>query len=311
MTTPVQPIEPKEARITVRTQAATAYELAESVLAPAVPYPEDQAPTLREESSLRLPFRRISRVRSDRGPILGIEASDSLRDLALVSTILHAALFRKVRRQDKILLTRADLRRYRRGQVPEQMLLILLDYTSLHDCDWQEAILPYLSEAYVERAGITIIQVGAREAECELQATSVSARSILVPLIGLALEAQPGLATPLAHGLELARQSISRALQHGRSAIQHATLVVVSDGRGNVPLAASQTKTLNGKVGRQGIEDALEVARSLRNLKSVTNILLNPQPERYAHLPELLAEALGAEIIPLPLLKSEGEEVSI
>ena len=302
-TLPEQP--PRVVTTTVRIQEASAYDLLESVLTPAVPYPEDQAPILREEGSLRLPFRPIIMGRADRGPIVGIEPSNSLRDLALASTILRAALFRKVRRRDRIIFTRADLRRYRRGQAPEQMLLILLDYTSLRDCNWQEAILPYLSEAYVGRASITIIQVGAHGTDCELQATSVSARSILVPRIGLAFETQPGLATPLAHGLELARHSIHRALQHGRSAIQHATLIVVSDGRGNVPLAASQARALTGKVGRQGIEDALEVARSLRDIKHVTNIMLNPQPARYPHLPELLAEALGAEIVPIMPLTVE------
>ena len=306
-TTPEQPVEPHEVTKTVRAQESTSHDLLESVLPPAVPYLEDQAPILREEGSLRLPFRRLVIGRADHGPIVGIEPGDSLRDLALVSTILHAALFRRVRRQDRILFTRADLRRHRRGQVPEQMLLILLDYTSLRGCNWQEAILPYLSEAYVGRASITIIKVGASDAEYELQATSVGARSILVPRIGLAFEAQSGRATPLAHGLDLARQSIHRALQHGRSAIQHAILVVISDGRGNVPLAASRANTLTDKVGRQGIEDALEVARSLRDIKHVTNIVLNPQPERYVHLPELLAEALGAEIIPIAPLQSEVE----
>jgi len=42
--------------------------------------------------------------------------------------------------------------------------------------------------------------------------------------------------------LNLALLTLSSILQHGRNAAQQATLIVITDGRGNVPLHASHKK---------------------------------------------------------------------
>jgi magnesium chelatase subunit D len=208
-----------------------------------------------------------------------------------------------------LILQSSDLRRYRRAAVPEQMLTLVLDYTSLKECQWQEALLPYLQWAYVERASVCLVQVGAVDAQDELRAEKREADNILVPRIRNRLEAGWGRATPLAHGLDLALQALRHGLQHGRSTVQKAVLVVISDGRGNVPLDASRAGKVTPPVGRQGIEDALEVARQIAALKDVEAVVLNPQPKHYADLPVELAQALGAKIAKIPTLKTWEVEV--
>lgn len=276
---------------------------------PGNPYPEDEAPVEREAASLRLPPRRFRASAANRGPIIGVEKARTLQDLALVRTILEAAKFQPIRQQTqngqrRLKLSATDLHCYRRSPIAEQMLMVVLDHTCLRDCNWQEELLPYLSWAYVERASVCLIQVGAADAKHELQAERVMAESILVPRINAGMEAGRGKATPLAHGLDLALQTLRHALQHGRSTSQQAVLVVISDGRGNVPLEASRLGRIVPPVGRKGVEDALQVAECIGGLDGVKAVLLNPQPKQYADLPSKLAEALGASVVAIPPLEA-------
>jgi magnesium chelatase subunit D len=298
----------------------TITQLQKNVVIPEMTYLEDSdnTPIERDEASLRLPLRRTSTGRADRGPIIGIEPSNTLRDIAIVSTLLQASLFQPARRSRQtnaepvtgpgLKITQEDLRRYRRAPVPEHMLLLLLDYTSLHNCNWQEALLPYLSQAYIDRAHITIIKVGAQNPRSEFQAEIISERKILVPGVEQALLTPAGRATPLAHGLYLTQQTLQKNIQHGRSTIARVTFVVISDGRGNVPLEVSMLRKPAGCVTREGIADALIQARHIRTMKHIHTILLNPQPTAYPHLPILLAEALDAEIIDLQTDQQIKEE---
>ncbi|NJL47695.1 MAG: hypothetical protein HC929_09695 [Leptolyngbyaceae cyanobacterium SM2_5_2] len=176
------------------------------------PYLEDTVAIEREAASLRLPPRRFKAASLGRGAIIGVEPTPVPQDLALVSTLLEAAKYQALRWQalkkkpnppqwaknllDKrqanghvpLILQAGDLRRYRRAAVPEQMLTLVLDYTSLKECQWQGALLPYLQWAYVERASVCLIQVGAADAEDELRAEKREADNILVPRIRNRLE---------------------------------------------------------------------------------------------------------------------------
>ena len=296
--TPSEPIMPDEEEI-----------MPSSSFPPATPYPEDTAAIDREQFSLQIPLRRRTAHTAERGVIVGVQSTNTMQDLALVPTILEAATFQKIRhkndpdRATSFILSIADLRRYRRIPPPETMLLLLLDYTSFQDCDWQPALIPHLRWAYMNRATITVIQVGSNRAKEELRAEKVTARSLLTPRIGETLESQPGRATPLAHGLEMAYQTIQQAQQHGRAIIQYTRLVILTDGRGNVPLEASLSGHLKKPVNREGIEDALQVAAQFRGIKRLETILLDPQPPYMTELPLTLAETIGAEHAPIPLLE--------
>jgi magnesium chelatase subunit D len=274
------------------------------------PYREDDAPVQREAASLRLPLHRLRSVGQGRGAIIGVEPATIVEDLAIVSTLFEAAKYQQIRRRDRgndgneLIFQAQDLRRYRRAVVPEQMLAMVVDYTCLQESKWQDALLPYLQWAYIERASVCLIQIGAAHPKDELRAERVTAKNVLVPQISNKLEAAAGKATPLAHGLDLTLESLRHALQHGRSTLEQVVLVVITDGRGNVPLQVSQGGELVFPVGRKGIEDALEVARQIAVLSKVKAVVLNPQPKHYTELPIILAQALGAKIAEIEPIES-------
>jgi magnesium chelatase subunit D len=271
------------------------------------PYPEDETPVEHEDTPLRLPSRLSRADEAGKGPVIGTEHATSLHDLALVRTLLEAAKFQPVRQKNfhsserEFMLLPSDLHSYRREPIAEQMLVLLIDYTSFKDSAWEDALFPYLKEAYTGRAMICLIKVGAADARHELRAERIEARSILVPEIAKAFNARPGRATPLAHGLDLAFQALRRYLQHGRSGPYQATFVVLSDGRGNVPLEDSRRGEIAAPVMRKGFDDALRLARQIRDLDYVRVVYLNPQPLPHTELPLELTEALGAESQEIPL----------
>lgn len=294
------------------------------------PYPEDSAPIEREALSLKLPPRR-SRVKAiTRGAVIGVKPAQTFADLALVSTVLEAAKYQTIRKQQlsdrklsssKLILSPADFRCYRRAMVAEQMLALVIDHTCLKECDWRNTLLPYLSWAYQERASICLIQVGQKchtlNAQLpngeiqpdELRANKLIEQSILVPRISAAIEVEAGKATPLAHGLELVLQTLRHATQHGRSRLQKALLVVITDGRGNIPLEASYSGKIQPflPVKRKGIEDAITIAQQIQQLDNVNTVLLNPKPLHHSELPLKLAKAMKARI--LDILPSEKWEI--
>lgn len=270
------------------------------------PYVQDHLPPEREAASLRLPYGIRGKGHVTRGPIIGVEMAIDLHDLAIVATVFEAAKYWPLRQaiggrdMTQLEIRRKDLRQYRRMPLPETLLVLLIDYTSLRRCQWEEALLPHLEWAYVSRAGVALVRVGAKDARHELQAERYLGRSLLDPQIDAMLEAQPGRATPLAHGLDIALQTLHHAMQHGRSAVSHVRLVVISDGRGNVPLGASQTGDVRTPVRREGIDDALRVAQAFGDLPRVEVFFLNPQPSQHSELPIALANAMGVEPLPIP-----------
>lgn len=271
---------------------------------PREPYPEDRAPVLRDRNALQLPSVDRRSAVAARGVVIGTRPADDTRDLALFETVLealkHHALPGRHSPDGRLRFGRSDLRAYRRAPHPEHLLVLLLDYTSLRGCDWESALLPHLSWAYVARASVGLVQVGARSAREPLRAELLTARRLLDPRLDAALQAEPGAATPLAHGLELAARLLLVTLQHGRTSARSARLVVLSDGRGNVPLKASHNGRLDGPIGRAGLSDALAAAAELRAIGRVARVLLDPQPPQLAELPLALAEALGARIERVP-----------
>jgi magnesium chelatase subunit D len=257
----------------------------------------------RAHASLRLPWHQTRAAAPGRGTIVGTRRTETLQDLAVVETLFAAAPFQRLRRQrlgrrsSAVILRRADLRSYRRVPPAGELMVLVLDYTSVADRDWLDTLVPYLAEAYALRAELCVVRVGAASAVNALRADRVMARSVLVPSIGAALDERPGRATPLADGLALAHRTIRQTLGHGRTSTRRATLIVVTDGRGNVPLDASREGRWTGRVGRRGIEDAKRVARDLRDMTHVRCVLIDPGPDVLRDLPLSLAAALGAQVV--------------
>ncbi|MFI6700646.1 hypothetical protein ACIBJC_17025 [Streptomyces sp. NPDC050509] len=269
--------------------------------APRTPYPEDEAAPLPEFASLRTPWRRTAGPGAARGPVIGVRRSHDLRDLAFVRTAMEAAKYQAVRgRSERLSVAPADLRGYVRAPEPERLLTLVLDHTCRADLNWRTVLEPFLQWAYIHRASAQVVEVGGASAASGLRAESFTARSVLDPRIAAALARPPGRATPLAHGLEQAGQALRRAFQHHRAGLVEAWLVVVTDGRGNVPLDASRRdRNGPGPVARTGVDDALAVAAriSAMDRTRLHCVVVDPGGRPYADLPFLLADALGGTVI--------------
>ncbi len=266
------------------------------------PYLEDDAPVMRELEPLTLPMVSARSSRAGFGHPIGTQSTTTLEDISILGTVLEAAKFYNYRKSRRIWLS--DLRSYRRIPVPQYQLLCAIDFTCLQDRDWLEALKPHLRDwAYVLRASIGIIRMGAK-GENPLRSHLVQAKNLLSPAIFKALEGESGSGTPLAHGLDLAGRTARAALQHGRSRVDRVRLVVLTDGRGNIPLLASLEGELNYPVAQEGIDDALTVARGLSQIPRLDIVFLDPQPQFSAELPQRLAQELGAVIETVEIKRS-------
>ncbi|MET9916466.1 hypothetical protein ABZZ04_05205 [Streptomyces sp. NPDC006435] len=265
------------------------------------PYPEDAPGPPPEDTALRTPARRATGPRAARGPVVGVRPARDLWDLAPVRTAMEAAKYRAVREGgDRLVILPRDLRGYVRAPEPVRMLTLVLDHTCREDWDWHPALEPFLQWAYVTRAPVHVVEIGGRGAPNEVRAESFTAPSTRSPRIAAALARPPGRATPLAHGLELAEQTLRRAFRHHRAGLVEALLVVVTDGRGNVPLAASRLgRAGHGAVGRTGIDDALAAAGRISGMDRTRLhvLVVDPGRQPYPELPHLLAEALDGRVV--------------
>ncbi len=268
-------------------------------------YLEDDCPAMRELEPLKIPIASARSPRSGFGHPIGTQPAATLEDISLFGTVFEAAKFQNYRRNlpqfkhdsRHFRIWLSDLRSYRRVPVPQYQLICAIDFTCLQDREWENALIPHLRDwAYVNRASISVIRIGAKGASEPLRSHLVTARNLLAPEVFQALEGEAGAATPLAHGLELAARTARAALQHGRNQLVRVRLVVLTDGRGNIPLQASLDGVLNHRVSYEGIEDALKAAKVLAEIPRLEIVLLDPQPMFYPDNVAELAEAMGAVV---------------
>jgi len=269
------------------------------------PYLEDDSPAMRELEPLKIPIASARSPRSGFGHPIGTQPATNLEDISLFGTVFEAAKFQNYRRNlprfkhepRHFRIWLSDLRSYRRIPMPQYQLICAIDFTCLQDRLWQDALLPHLRDwAYVNRASISIIRIGAKGASEPLRSHLVTARNLLAPEVFQALEGEAGAATPLAHGLELAARTARAALQHGRNQVVRVRLVVLTDGRGNIPLQASLDGVLDHRVSSEGIEDALKAAKVLAEIPRLEIVLLDPQPSFHSDLIQRLALELGSVV---------------
>ena len=72
--------------------------------------------------------------------------------------------------------------------------------------------------------------------------------------------------------------------------------MVVTDGRANVPLRDSLAGTVPANVGQAGVRDALEAARTIRNLRQVRAVVIDPGSRPNGYLAAMLAVELAASL---------------
>lgn len=283
------------------------------------PYSEELALVQRPADPLVLAGRSVRWRSTAGGRAIGTIPAHDLADLAVVATLLEAARFQPVRRlrapgdERQWLFRKSDLRRYRRAPALNALLVLLVDFTAVHELPWWPVVVPALRQAYAERAVVCLVRVGACAEGGDaltLRADSQQFAGVLDPGLYAAINGSAtGRATPLAHGLALSIESIRRV--RGVSASVQIRLLVVSDGRGNVPLSVSYAGELPERSApRQGLQDALNKARELRALgRHVWACVFDPQPEHYPDLPQLLADALGADLRAIPRFDEAAGDV--
>jgi magnesium chelatase subunit D len=273
---------------------------------PGAPYPEDDAMPRRVSDPLRFGWQR-GKAGPARGYPIGTERARDLNDIAVVPTLLEALIHQVERcqshyQEDHPLHVRVeDLRSYRRVPWTGHLLVLVLDHTCRAiDWDWLEPLAPYLSWAYVTRAQVGVVEVGTAVTEgdpvSEVRASEFRVRNLLDPRVEASLEPRPGRATPLAHGLALAAAILRHDTQQGGAPVTDARLVVVTDGRANVPLSNSQSGTPPANVGQQGIKDAEDAARAIRGLHRVQSVVISPGQRANGHLATGLAARLAAPV---------------
>ncbi|MFE6872501.1 hypothetical protein ACFVFS_38905 [Kitasatospora sp. NPDC057692] len=285
---------------------------------PGPPYPEDDPAALPPFASLRSDRHRSAAERPTGGRRTGVRPARDLHDLALVPTLLEAAKFQAVRRPGApsrpdaadrpgaphgappeappgLAVSAADLRQYQRTRDSGRALFLLLDHSCRAGWDLGPPLAPFLRWAYRESAAVTVVEFGHHGAPNETTAERYRAASLLDPRILASVGRVPGAASPLAHALDLTAQELRRFHRKSRGNHHEAVLVVVTDGRGNVPLDASLLGRVTARVGREGVGDALTAAAAVRALPRTRTVLVAPETGLHPDLVFDLAEALDAE----------------
>jgi magnesium chelatase subunit D len=279
------------------------------VIALSEPFPEDNCPVERASESLKpLPRSAETARRRGHGPIIGTRRARVGDEVAIPPTIRAAAPFQPTRRAntgsilERMIILDCDLMAWRRAIVPTELTVIVFDLTAVSDRDWSDALTGHLRTAYIRRSAVCLVLVGVKPTDgkltSELRAQRFLLGSVLEPELYRALDTAAGRATPLAHGLDLAYRTLQSALQHGRATVQRVQLIILSDGRGNVPLSASYTGVAGHSAG-EGLKDSLRVAEQIGRMRQVECVLLDPERRRGRHITRALARSLRATVQPL------------
>ena len=209
------------------------------------------------------------------------------RRLSLIDTLRAAAPWQKLRGADGRLAIRRDDLRIRRFETRAEAVTIFAVDASGSSAlarlaEAKGAVELLLAEAYVKRAQVALIAFRGTAAELLLPPTRslARARRALAELPG-------GGGTPLAAGLNAARELAEAARARGRTAF----VVVLTDGRANI--------AADGRAVRAMAEaDAQAAARAIGATgiaSAFVDISARPRPEGAA-----LAALMRARYLPLP-----------
>ncbi len=213
--------------------------------------------------------------------------------LALIDSLRAAVPWQAVRRRENgadtnapIIMRKEDLRIRRFEERSGRVTIFAVDASgsaaAARLAEAKGAVELMLGQAYVTRSEVALVAFRGTSAELILPPTRslTRARRTLAELPG-------GGGTPLALGLNAAREVAEAVIARGRSA----ALVILTDGRANI--------SADGSPGRpQAATDAETAARAIaaRRIDSlVIDISARPGPEGAA-----LAQALGGRFLALP-----------
>ena len=239
--------------------------------------------------------RSESRTKSRRrGRPIGVKASTDLAGsrLNLLATLKAAAPWQTLRRREpaasskRLALRKEDLHVTRFEDNVETATIFLVDASGSQAAqrlaEVKGAIELLLADCYVRRDHVALIAFRRDAAETLLPPTRALAR------VKRSLAALPGGgATPLATGLDRARELATSVTRHGRVPV----IVLLTDGRANVARDGSTGSEAAG-------DDALKAARLLR-AEGFRTLLVDTSRRPRPRARELAA-AMGASYVPLP-----------
>ncbi|MGD6932700.1 MAG: putative cobaltochelatase [Candidatus Bathyarchaeia archaeon] len=191
-----------------------------------------------------------------------------ISDLAFDATLRAAAPFQSRRRQESasgnaLLVENYDLREKIRETKMGNLILFVVDGSGSMAAEermtaTKGAVLSLLLDAYQRRDRVGMVVFRKNKAELVLPPTNS------VDLAQKCLTQLPtGGRTPMAHGLKLGMETIKDCMRRDREAVP--LLVLVSDGRANVPLN-----------GGDPVEEAKNVAREIAS-KNIPSIALDTE----------------------------------
>ena len=243
---------------------------------------------------------RRSRTRdSHRGREVRAVPDERPTDLALTATLSHAALRSGglASAAGRLEVTREDLHQKVRSGRQGSLILFVVDASgSMAGLRRMQlvkgTVLALLSDAYQQRDEVGVIAFRGAGAQVLLAPT----RSVEIAERSLR-ELPTGGRTPLAHALQSAFEVLERAAGSGPQPL----LIVLSDGRANVPLDA----------GADPWQQSLEWARSLERSGCAALVLdTEAGPVRLGRAPAL-ARALGAQCLDLEGFDAQSLSISI
>ncbi|WP_439555455.1 magnesium chelatase subunit D family protein [Dyadobacter sp.] len=253
---------------------------------------------LRAEVPVRVPElvdgRRSRALDTFKGMQVRAEKDVFAKDIAVTASVVHAIS----RDPDRIELSREDLhRKIKNGRAGNLILFVVDASGSMSAGKRMEAVkgsvLSLLEDAYQKRDIVGVISFRGLKADILLEPTGS------IELAEKAMQSLPtGGRTPLAHAMQLARELLHS--YKSRPGIKP-FLVILSDGKANVPLAGGGDPWLQ----------TVQLATQIANL-NITSLVLDTEKGylRFGRAAEL-AQALGAECVALDDLSHEGIMASV
>jgi len=243
--------------------------------------------------------RALTKTLERQGRGVGARMAEEIRDLALDATLRAAAPHQPSRRKilpdgPAVRIRPCDLRERTREKRMGTLIVLVADASSSMGAsrrmtEAKGAILSFLLDAYQKRDRIAFVAFRGSGAEVLLPPTGSPERAYRL------LEALPtGGKTPLAHGLFTGYRLIETELRRHPSTI--ALLVVISDGRTNVPFR-------DGKP----LAEALDMAERIGRDGRLKSIVVDTEPEHMnaLGLAGQVADALHARHVKVENLRAD------